>query len=58
MSNHRVMLNVALLASDSVPEPVSPLPKVLRHAGKVAGVPPPVGAKVVESRGVGRTPGQ
>lgn len=52
------MLNVALLASDSVPEPVSPLPKVLRHAGKVAGVPPPVGAKVVESRGVGRTPGQ
>ena len=53
-----IMFNVAPLASDSEPEPVSPLPEELRHAGEVARVPPPVGAKVVESRGVGRAPGQ
>ena len=52
------MLNVALLASDSEPEPVSPLPEELGHAGEVTRVPPPVGAKVVESRGVGGAPGQ
>ena len=40
------------------PAPVSPLPEQLGQAGEVARVSPPVGAEVVEPRGVGRAPGQ